>query len=93
MLYRLLPEYYQQIFRVGKQRLREARGQAADYLILLLAGACLGTLAKANDEEFGALGYTYTIIAVCKLPKINTMAIWLFSLLHEILCIGLHSRH
>lgn len=37
-----------------------------DYLILLLAGICLGTLAKMSDETFGANGYTYTVIAVCK---------------------------
>lgn len=55
------------LFRVGKQRLREARLQAVDYLILLLAGACLGTLAKVDDETFGSTGYTYTVIAVCKL--------------------------
>lgn len=55
------------ICRVGKQRLREARTQAVDYLILLLAGICLGTLAKVSDESFGSLGYTYTVIAVCKL--------------------------
>lgn len=54
------------IYRVGKQRLREARTQAVDYLILLLAGICLGTLAKVSDESFGSLGYTYTVIAVCK---------------------------
>lgn len=53
-------------FRVGKQRLRDARIQAVDYLILLLAGACLGSLAKVSDQTFGAVGYTYTIIAVCK---------------------------
>jgi len=35
-------------------------------LILCLAGICLGTLAKVSDETFGALGYTYTVIAVCK---------------------------
>jgi hypothetical protein len=52
--------------RVGKQRLREARAQAVDYLILLLAGICLGTLAKVSDETFGVVGYTYTVIAVCK---------------------------
>lgn len=52
--------------RVGKQRLREARPQAVDFLILLLAGICLGTLAKVSDETFGSLGYTYTVIAVCK---------------------------
>ncbi|WZZ38832.1 hypothetical protein YC2023_035091 [Brassica napus] len=52
--------------RLGKQRLREARTLAVDYLILLLAGICLGTLAKVSDETFGAMGYTYTVIAVCK---------------------------
>jgi len=52
--------------RVGKQRLREARTQAVDFLILLLAGLCLGTLAKVSDESFGSTGYTYTVIAVCK---------------------------
>lgn len=55
------------LYRVGKQRLRDARIQAVDFLILLLAGICLGTLAKVSDETFGALGYTYTVIAVCKL--------------------------
>lgn len=60
-----------QIFRVAKQRLREARIQVIDYLILLLAGACLGSIAKVSDETFGALGYTYTIIAVCKLTKFS----------------------
>jgi len=54
------------IFRVGKQRLREARIQGVDFLILGLAGICLGTTAKVSDETFGALGYTYTVIAVCK---------------------------
>ncbi|KAL9257355.1 ABC transporter G family member 28-like protein, partial [Drosera capensis] len=58
---------------VGKQRLREARIQAVDYLILLLAGACLGTLAKVSDETFGALGYTYTVISVSLLCKIAAL--------------------
>ncbi|XP_052173801.1 putative white-brown complex homolog protein 30 isoform X2 [Diospyros lotus] len=61
------------IGRVTKQRLREARMQAADYLILLLAGAALGTLAKVNDETFGALGYTYTVIAISLLCKIAAL--------------------
>ena len=47
--------------------MREAKLQATDYLILLLAGACLGSLIKQSDENFGTPGYTYTIIAVCKL--------------------------
>jgi hypothetical protein len=32
----------------------------------LVAGAILGTLTKVNDETFGSLGYTYTVISVCK---------------------------
>ena len=39
---------------------------AMDYLILLLAGACLGSLIKVNDQNFGEDAYIYTIIAVCK---------------------------
>ncbi|CAI0472333.1 unnamed protein product [Linum tenue] len=63
----ILRQYRYYLGRVTKQRLREARLQAADLLILLLAGACLGTLAKVDDETFGSTGYTYTVIAVCKL--------------------------
>lgn len=67
------------MFRVGKQRLREARIQGVDFLILCLAGVCLGTLAKMSDESFGTLGYTYTIIAVCKLEESYNI---LFHILH-----------
>jgi len=66
------PTLCQCCFRVGKQRLRESKIQAIDYLILLLAGACLGSLTKASDQTFGAAGYTYTVIAVCKLIDSNT---------------------
>ncbi|KAK4776637.1 hypothetical protein SAY86_005325 [Trapa natans] len=59
--------------RIGKQRLRDAKVQSVDFLILLLAGACLGTLSKASDESFGAAGYTYTIIAVSLLCKIAAL--------------------
>ncbi|KAL6955947.1 ABC transporter G member 28 [Sarracenia purpurea var. burkii] len=59
--------------RAGKQRLREARIQAVDFLILLLAGACLGSLTKVGDEKFGAPGYTYTIIAISLLCKISAL--------------------
>ncbi|GKA27950.1 hypothetical protein Tco_0714118 [Tanacetum coccineum] len=47
----------------GKQRIQEAMLQAVDFLILFIAGISLGTLAKVSDENFGAVGYTYTIIA------------------------------
>uniref|UniRef100_A0A5B7B0A7 ABC transporter domain-containing protein n=1 Tax=Davidia involucrata TaxID=16924 RepID=A0A5B7B0A7_DAVIN len=68
--------------RAGKQRLREARIQAVDFLILLLAGICLGTLAKVSDETFGALGYTYTIIAVSLLSKIAALRTFSLDKLH-----------
>ncbi|CAK9171406.1 unnamed protein product [Ilex paraguariensis] len=61
--------------RVGKQRLREARIQAVDFLILLIAGICLGTLAKVSDETFGASGYMYTVIAVCKFETLLFFAL------------------
>lgn len=67
-------------FRLGKQRLREARIQAVDYLILLLAGICLGTVAKVSDETFGSMGYLYTVIAVC---KFSTLALYLFKFLMD----------
>ncbi|KAK6943844.1 ABC transporter family G domain [Dillenia turbinata] len=51
----ILRQYRYFLGRVGKQQLREAKVQVADYLILLLAGACLGTLAKVSDETFGSL--------------------------------------
>ncbi|KAJ6414744.1 hypothetical protein OIU84_003706 [Salix udensis] len=80
------PGVYQQyryfLGRVGKQRLREARAQAVDYLILLLAGICLGTLAKVNDETFGVLGYTYTVIAVSLLCKIAALRSFSLDKLH-----------
>ncbi|KAK4385962.1 ABC transporter G family member 24, partial [Sesamum angolense] len=63
---------------MSKQRLREARIQSIDYLILLLAGACLGLISKGGDENFGAPGYTYTIIAtslLCKIAALRTFAL------------------
>ncbi|KAL2525868.1 ABC transporter G family member 24 [Abeliophyllum distichum] len=68
-----LLQYKYFLGRVGKQRLREARVQAIDYLILLLAGASLGSLTKASDETFGYAAYTYTIIAVSLLCKIAAL--------------------
>ncbi|KAL0407094.1 UNVERIFIED_CONTAM: ABC transporter G family member 28 [Sesamum latifolium] len=52
--------------------------QSIDYLILLLAGACLGLISKGGDENFGAPGYTYTIIAtslLCKIAALRTFAL------------------
>ncbi|KAG0498082.1 hypothetical protein HPP92_002773 [Vanilla planifolia] len=69
----VLQQYRYFLGRVGKQRLREARIQGVDFLILGLAGVCLGTLAKVSDESFGAVGYTYTVIAVSLLCKIGAL--------------------
>ncbi|KAK6246884.1 hypothetical protein QUC31_018449 [Theobroma cacao] len=75
-------QYRYYLGRVGKQRLRDARTQAVDFLILLLAGICLGTLAKVSDETFGALGYTYTVIAVSLLCKIAALRSFSLDKLH-----------
>ncbi|KAG8380525.1 hypothetical protein BUALT_Bualt06G0024700 [Buddleja alternifolia] len=69
----IIVQYKHFLGRMAKQRLRDARIQAIDYLILLLAGACLGLIAKASDESFGAPGYTYTIIATSLLIKIAAL--------------------
>ncbi|KAL6507909.1 putative white-brown complex protein 30 [Orobanche gracilis] len=68
--------------RNGKQRLREAQLQAADYLILLLAGACLGTLSKVKGDTFGYFGYMYTVIAVSLLCKISALRSFSMDKLH-----------
>ncbi|XP_064935039.1 ABC transporter G family member 28-like isoform X1 [Musa acuminata AAA Group] len=68
-----LKQYKYYLGRVFKQRLREATTLAVDYLILGLAGVCLGILAKANDSNFGVAGYTYTIIAVSLLGQIGAL--------------------
>ncbi|KAF4346808.1 hypothetical protein F8388_023333 [Cannabis sativa] len=82
---RRTPNVFQQykyfLGRVGKQRLREAKSQAVDYLILLLAGACLGSLANMSDK-FGAAAYTYTIIAVSLLCKISALRSFSMDKLH-----------
>ncbi|RHN48500.1 putative xenobiotic-transporting ATPase [Medicago truncatula] len=66
-------QYRYFVGRVSKQLLREAQLQAIDYLLLLVAGAILGTLTKVNDETFGSLGYTYTVISVSLLCKIAAL--------------------
>ncbi|PIN18130.1 Transporter, ABC superfamily (Breast cancer resistance protein) [Handroanthus impetiginosus] len=75
-------QYKYFVGRLGKQRLREARIQAVDYLILLLAGICLGTLAKVSDETFGSTGYLYTVIAVSLLCKISALRSFSLDKLH-----------
>uniref|UniRef100_A0ACD5ZBB0 Uncharacterized protein n=1 Tax=Avena sativa TaxID=4498 RepID=A0ACD5ZBB0_AVESA len=78
----ILRQYRYFLGRVGKQRLREARILGVDYLILCLAGICLGTLAKVSDETFGALGYTYTVIAVSLLCKIGALRSFALDKMH-----------
>lgn len=59
--------------RISKQRLREAKLLATDYAILLIAGACVGTITKIGDSDFGAFGYSYTIIAISLLCQIAAL--------------------
>ncbi|KAK7825133.1 abc transporter g family member 28 [Quercus suber] len=67
---------------VAKQQLREARMLAMDYLILLLAGACLASLIKVNDRNFGEDAYIYTIIAVSLLCKVAALRTFSLDKLH-----------
>uniref|UniRef100_A0A0E0GXY1 ABC transporter domain-containing protein n=1 Tax=Oryza nivara TaxID=4536 RepID=A0A0E0GXY1_ORYNI len=69
----VIRQYKYYLGRVTKQRLREARLLAVDFLILGLAGICLGTIAKLSDPNFGMPGYIYTIIAVSLLCKIAAL--------------------
>ncbi|GJN12121.1 hypothetical protein PR202_ga30373 [Eleusine coracana subsp. coracana] len=69
----IIRQYKYYLGRVTKQRLREARLLAVDFLILGLAGICLGTIAKLSDKTFGMPGYIYTIIAVSLLCKIAAL--------------------
>ena len=57
------------VCRLVKQRFREARVQIQDYVILLLAGVCLGPLSIMKDSNIGVTGYFYTLIALGKPPK------------------------
>jgi len=54
------------VCRLTRQRFRESRVQFQDYVILLLAGACLGPLSNMKDTSLGAAGYFYTLIALGK---------------------------
>ncbi|KAI3473977.1 hypothetical protein Pfo_028765 [Paulownia fortunei] len=78
----LIRQYRYFLGRNGKQRLREAQLQAADYLILLLAGACLGTLSKVKGDTFGYYGYMYTVISVSLLCKISALRSFSLDKLH-----------
>ncbi|XP_042046010.1 putative white-brown complex homolog protein 30 isoform X1 [Salvia splendens] len=68
--------------RICKQRLREAQLQAADFFILLLAGACLGCLSKTKGDTFGYYGYMYSVIAVSLLCKISAIRSFSMDKLH-----------
>uniref|UniRef100_A0A0D9W2J5 ABC transporter domain-containing protein n=1 Tax=Leersia perrieri TaxID=77586 RepID=A0A0D9W2J5_9ORYZ len=78
----VISQYKYYLGRVTKQRLREARLLAVDFLILGLAGICLGTIAKLSDPTFGMPGYIYTIIAVSLLCKIAALRSFSLERLH-----------
>ncbi|CAL4933868.1 unnamed protein product [Urochloa decumbens] len=70
-------QYGYYLGRVAKQRLRESAQQAADYLILCIAGICIGTIARVRDDSFGVASYGYTIMAVsllCQLAALRSFS-------------------
>ncbi|PNT67456.1 ABC transporter G family member 25 isoform X2 [Brachypodium distachyon] len=72
-----LAQYKYYLGRVAKQRLREATQQAVDYIILCIAGICIGTITKVNDDTLGVASYGYTIIAVsllCQLAALRSFS-------------------
>ncbi|KAL1367874.1 hypothetical protein HN51_021984 [Arachis hypogaea] len=78
----IFKQYKYFLIRIVKQRLRESKIQAIDYLILLLAGACLGALSRGNDQKFGGVGYIYTVICVSLLCKIAALRSFSLDKLH-----------
>ncbi|EFJ20608.1 hypothetical protein SELMODRAFT_443919 [Selaginella moellendorffii] len=74
---RKIPGFFSQfsliLGRVSKQRFREARLLVQDYIILFLAGICVGLLADAKDQALGANGYPYSIIALSLLCMISAL--------------------
>nr|XP_034575337.1 ABC transporter G family member 25-like isoform X2 [Setaria viridis] len=70
-------QYGYYLGRVAKQRLRESTQQAADYIILCIAGICIGTIARVRDDSFGSDSYGYTIMAVsllCQLAALRSFS-------------------
>ncbi|GAA0138342.1 ATP-binding cassette [Lithospermum erythrorhizon] len=78
----IIRQYRYYMGRVIKQRMREAKVQAVDYLILLVAGACLGTLSQVKGDTFGYHGFMYTVIAVSLLCKIAALRSFSLDKLH-----------
>ncbi|KAG0575427.1 hypothetical protein KC19_5G003000 [Ceratodon purpureus] len=74
---RVTPGFFAQfviiVRRLAKQRFREARVQFQDYIILLMAGACLGPLSNMRDTSLGTGGYFYTLIALALLVMIASL--------------------
>ncbi|CAN6283386.1 unnamed protein product [Urochloa humidicola] len=70
-------QYGYYLGRVAKQLLRESTQQAADYLILCIAGICIGTISRVRDDSFGVASYGYTIMAVsllCQLAALRSFS-------------------
>ncbi|KAF8672627.1 hypothetical protein HU200_049318 [Digitaria exilis] len=70
-------QYGYYLGRVAKQRRRESAQQAVDYLILCIAGICIGTIARVRDDSFGVASYGYAIMAVsllCQLAALRSFS-------------------
>ncbi|KAG0607438.1 hypothetical protein M758_8G028500 [Ceratodon purpureus] len=68
-----LSQFFIILRRLTKQRFRESRVQFQDYVILLLAGVCLGPLSQMKDTNLGVTGYFYTLIALALLIMIASL--------------------
>ncbi|XP_073385802.1 ABC transporter G family member 28 isoform X2 [Physcomitrium patens] len=74
---RQTPGFFRQLrtilHRVAKQRFREVKLHIQDYVILLIAGGCLGVLSNMDDTNLGSEGYHFTIIALALLIMIASL--------------------
>ncbi|CAM6102781.1 unnamed protein product [Calypogeia fissa] len=66
-------QYFLILRRATKQRFRESRLVVQDYIILLLAGICLGILSNWQDVSIWEQGYQYTLICLALLVMIASL--------------------
>ncbi|CAM6100951.1 unnamed protein product [Calypogeia fissa] len=66
-------QYFLILRRATKQRFRESRLVVQDYIILLLAGICVGILSNWQDVSIWEEGYQYTLICLALLIMIASL--------------------
>lgn len=74
---------------MGKQRFREARLHLQDYIILLIAGACLGVLSNMKDINLGSQGYHFTLIALgTRFSPVDVLMMMYMPPISFLICLG-----